>query len=145
MDLDFNNMNDEQFRREFLRFMSFYQKDMEKFIKAYYGNRNPFTSFNDTEEFFNRLGIDINEVNFDGIKDDSSEWETKSWASPNGLTNFRAFRQRLGTDKNLKETDTLDLLKEKLNLAIIDENYENAAKIKKLMDSIKKDEVKKKN
>lgn len=142
--LDFNNMNDEQFRREFLRFISFYQKDMEKFIKAYYGNRNPFTPFNETEEFFNRLNMDINEVNFDDIKDDS-EWETKSWTSPNGMTNFRAFRQRIGVDKNLKEINTLELLKQKLNLAIIDEKYENAAKIKKLMDSIKKDEIKKKN
>ena len=115
---------------------------MEKFIKAYYGNRNPFTSFNETEEFFNRLNMDINEVNFDDINDDNSEWETKSWTSPNGMTNFRAFRQRIDMDKNLKEINTLELLKQKLNLAIIEENYENAAKIKKLMDSIKKDETK---
>jgi len=137
-------MDDEQFRKEFLRFISLYQRDMEKFMRTYYGNRNPYGNPNfKPEDLFNKLGINLNDINFDqGINNDGSEWESKNWKSPDGLTNFRSFTHKFGIN-DPKEVNTLDLLKEKLNIAVMEEEYEKAAKIKKLMDSLSEDRLKK--
>jgi len=140
--MEFNNMDDEQFRKEFLRFISLYQRDMERFMRTYYGNRNPYENLR-PEDLFNKLGINLNDMDFDkGINDDGSAWESKSWNSPDGLTNFRSFTQKFGME-NPREVNTIDLLKEKLNIAVMNEEYEKAAKIKKLMDSLTEDKVKK--
>lgn len=155
-DFGFNGMSDEEFRREFIKFLTQYQFGLEDFMKKTYESKNfmsdPFTfsieNLNDNylKNIFRSLnneGMDI-----ENGEDESGSWEKRSWTSPDGNSSFSSysrnsyynpFNGKVDFNKNDNEIDTIKLLESKLNKAIMDEKYEDAAKIRDLINSLKKD------
>jgi hypothetical protein len=157
-DFGFNGMNDEEFREEFLRFLNTYQSTLESFMKKNYSSpKNYFvgpSSFG--MEPFNldslkKLINEINEnMNVEKGDDENGSWVKKNWSSPDGSTFFNSFSRSsyfnpFGEGLNLdekyetEEVDTIKLLERKLNKAISRERYEDAAKIRDLIKSLKDD------
>lgn len=151
----FNNMSDDEFRREFMRLLNMYQSGMDNFMKEMYGsfefpvreNRNPYTPMSE-EEFLRKYFGDIPSGSTNGTYDDGSNWEKRSWTSPDGSRSYRSFRRsftspmegKTSQNEDISNVDTLKLLETKLNKAIIDEKYEDAAKIRDLINSLKNDQ-----
>jgi excinuclease UvrABC helicase subunit UvrB len=154
-DFGFNNMNDDEFRKEFMRFLNTYQASLEGFMKKNYNSKNFMNN-----PFFNILPIDDQELknilkniednlNVERGEDDNGEWEKHSWQSPDGSSSFSSYTRNsfynpfdgsVKFKEDPEEIDTLKLLKRKLNKAIDEENYENAAKIRDLINSLKEDD-----
>lgn len=151
MNLDFNNMDDEQFRKEFMRFLTMYQSSIQNLM-----NRNKGSNY-----FMNPFGMDENAIKkiFDNIQDDlniergedeDGEWDKKNFTSPDGKNYFTFSRSSFYNPfdgntpfkREQKEMSTLELLDLKMKNAIIGEKYEDAAKIRDLIKSLKEDENK---
>lgn len=152
----FNGMDDEEFRREFMKFLNMYQSGLDNFMKKTYNNKN-YNSFFSIDPFDTSSLRDlfklINKENIDTEKggDENGEWERNYWQSPDGNTSFNSyiksyyydpFEDRLNFKNNKKEINTIKLLENKLNKAIMDENYESAAKIRDLINNLKEDKEK---
>jgi hypothetical protein len=150
----FNNMSEDEFRKEFLKFLNMYQSGMDNFMKKHYGtpkNTDPFyfgIEPLDYETLRKMLGDVSENININKGEDDKGEWETKSWTSPDGSSSFSSFSRnsyfnpfdgKVRFKKEEQEIDTVKLLSKKLNQAIMDEKYEDAAKIRDLIKSLQED------
>ena len=152
MDLNFNNMDDEQFRKEFMRFLTMYKSNIQNLMNRNKSNDyfiNPFCMDEDMiKKIFNNIKDDLN---IDRGEDEEDEWEKRNFSSPDGKSNFSSFSRggfynpfdgSVSFKNQQKEMDTLQLLDMKMRNAIIDEKYEDAAKIRDLIKSLKEDENK---
>jgi len=154
----FNDMSDEEFRREFMKFLTTYQSGLENYIRETYNNNKSFKSnpFLSAESFDNGSLMDLfkglNKEGMDterGINDDDGEWEKRSWQSPDGSSSFSSFSKNYNFNpfdgggvtfgQNPDDISTIKLLEGKLKKSIIDENYENASKIRDLINNLKED------
>jgi len=139
MDLNFNNMDDEQFRKEFMKFLTKYQSSIKNLMNRNKGNDYFINPFNMDEDMIKKI--------FNNIQDDlnTSENEMGDFRNINfsrgDFPMYPNFKIRPFDDEQ-KEMDTLQLLDMKMRNAIIDEKYEDAAKIRDLIKSLKEDENK---
>jgi len=154
----FNGMDDEEFRREFMRFLTMYQSGLENFMKKTYNNKgfnqNQFFSIDpfDTDSLRDLLkAINKEDMDIERGEDETGEWEKSSWKSPDGSSSFNSysrssfynpFEGKVNFKQNPEDIDTVKLLENKLNKAIMDENYESAAKIRDLINNLKEDKEK---
>jgi hypothetical protein len=149
-DFGFNDMSDEDFRKEFLKLISMYQSGFDRFMKNGFSNRNfmsnPFFNIEPIDDsLINEILKNINkDMDIERGEDDMGEWERRSWQSPDGSSSFNVYRSGFnfgdgGFKQKSEEVDTLKLLKRKLNKAIDEEKYEDAAKIRDLINSLKED------
>jgi len=139
------NFNDDDFKKEFMRFLKMYESEMNKFNDYFEGSKN-----NGIEDPLNELMKMLNAdmgINTKNGSDELGDWEKKSWSSPDGKTHYNSFTRSFSNEPsnyefnpyfNEKEVDTIELLEKKLKQAVIDEDYENAAKIRDLINSLKK-------
>lgn len=139
MDLNFNNMDDEQFRKEFMKFLTTYQSSIKNLMDRNKGNDYFINPFNMDEDMIKKI--------FNNIQDDlnTSENEMGDFRNINfsrgDFSMYPNFKIRpFGGEQ--KEMDTLQLLDMKMRNAIMDEKYEDAAKIRDLIKSLKEDENK---
>lgn len=162
----FNDMSDEEFRRMFTKILNDRQKEIERFLRAFYGDgsRDGFSGQSRSDRFFgdldhNRMRMDhedfftifpgffdtsMDDMNIEKGDDELGPWENKSWTSPDGSTSYNSFKRYFnGSDYNNRnkqsDIDTVKLLEMKLNKAITEEKYEDAAKIRDLINSLKED------
>ncbi len=150
-DFGFNGMGDDEFKKEFMRFLNMYQSSVNGFMKKNYADKNfmnnPFFNIKplSNEELENML----NNINDSFNKNETEGWEGNSWESPDGSNPFKKFihNNPLGGNNNKhdSEIDTFKLLDNKLRSAIINENYEDAAKIRDLINNLKEDQKKENN
>ena len=153
---EFNGMDDEEFRKEFMKFLTTYQAGLENFMKKNYidksFNSNPFFNINhifddsSLKDLFKMMNID--DMNIEKGGDENGNWEKRSWFSPDGSSSFNSysrssyynpFEGKVNFKENDDEIDTFKLLEKKLNKAIMDEKYESAAKIRDLINNLKED------
>ena len=141
MNLDFNNMDDEQFRKEFMRFLNLYQSSMEDFIDKSEKKGNGLF-------LYNPLGFDENMIRkiINNINEDMSNKDDLKRQLPDNYMNsiMGYFNNEKSYNKEPKKLNTIDLLNKKLYQSISKEDYESAAKIRDLIESLKKDNVKEK-
>ncbi len=140
---EFNEEFNEDFNEEFTRFLNLYKKGLENLLNGLYDydtkNIQPLDN-----NLFNQIMKDLseNKKTISG-SDDSGVWEKSEWVSPDGLTYFNSFTKSYYGDKHVNkktnEQDTITLLENELNKAVIDERYEDAAKIRDLIQSFKSD------
>jgi len=149
----FNNMSDDEFRKEFIRILNMYQSGMSNFMRDMYGQQDtnsrlgfmrPMNEDDFIRNFFSQMP---NEFNEDKGLDDNGSWESKNWSSPDGSRNYRYYKKNFfgpeDRERN-QEMDTVKLLESKLNKAIQEEKYEDAAKIRDLIISLKPEDKKNK-
>lgn len=163
----FNSMSDDEFRRIFSKILNERQREMKKFLNSFYGNDffNPRGGFsgqsknlpffedydimkNGPESFYNIFNNFFNQSTDDmEIKrgnDEFGPWENKSWTSPDGTTSYNSFKRYFHNPEETEENfqndlDTIKILEMKLNKAVKEEKYEEAAKIRDLINSLKED------
>jgi excinuclease UvrABC helicase subunit UvrB len=150
----FNGMSDEEFRKEFMKFLNLYQSGLESFMKKTYKPRglgfmsNPFFNIQPMDDdMLREIFKNLDNVNSEFGDDVDGEWEKKSWMSPYGSSSFSSYTKsfydqpesKYSPKKNQNELDTIKLLETKLNKAVFDEKYEDAAKIRDLIKSLKED------
>lgn len=155
----FNGMDDEEFKRDFMRFLNMYQSGLDNFIKKNYlrseepFNKSIFFNFDpiDDDVLRNILKQKSDEMDIEKGSDEMGEWEKRSWQSPDGSSSFNSYSRNSffnpfeGKVRFKEESDdvtTLRLLERKLNNSIQEERYEDAAKIRDLIKSFKKDSEK---
>ena len=142
MNLDFNNMDDEQFRKEFMKFLTMYQSSIQNFMNTNKKNKpfnNPFDIdsdyikkiFKNIDKDINIDGYDMGRMNFDPQEGFSSYSRSGSFNPFDGTVRFK---------KEEEELNTLQLLDKKLRDSIINEDYEQASKIRDLINSLKEDD-----
>lgn len=150
MNLDFNNMDDEQFQKEFIKFLTLHQSSIKNLIESNKKN-NPFNPFNSKnnfdvdEDYIKRIFNNIhNNLNLNN----DEEWERKDFTDPNGKEDFSSFSRSgfynpfdgtVRFNEKQQEMGTLELLDVKLKESIMNEDYENSAKIRDLINSLKED------
>lgn len=161
--LGFNGMNDEEFRREFMKFLTTYQSGLEDFMRQNYNDRHytPKPFFNiepfDNDSLKDLLkAISRDSLNIERGNDENGEWEKRSWQSPDGSSLFNSYIKNSyhnpfggkGHSNTFREStedmDTLKLLENKLKEAVVYEKYESAAKIRDLINNLKEDKKKEK-
>lgn len=147
-DFGFNGMNDEEFRKEFMRFLNMYQSGLDGFMKDNQSKKNfmnnPFFGIKplSDEEFKNILNSLNSSFDFDKNggnpfkQPKESKFYEKFTYNPYGSSRF---------EREDEEIDTLKLLDKKLKESIIDENYEDASKIRDLINNLKEDRKKENN
>lgn len=140
-DFRFNDWNDEFFKKEFLKFLNEHEKKMSEFMRQMY-NQNPEENndFKKINDYLNKITGDFNQEQSNTESfDDLNSWDKSSWFSPNGSSMFTSYSRDFNPNldkKNLEKFSTLELLEEKLNKSIINEDYESAAKIRDLIKDI---------
>jgi hypothetical protein len=169
----FNNrmMNDEEFKREMERA----QKDFQELMRTLLSQRNYGTPLDfriiplNQKDFGNEFKIPDNEMDVEKGQDESGEWETKNWTSPDGSISFSSFsrsssigdmfdlpdeiterwKERYTKKREIKDNSEelkkikLAKLKTALDRAVEQEKYEKAAEIKKMMDELKSEKKEK--
>lgn len=140
-DFRFNDWNDEFFKKEFLKFLNEHEKKMNDFMKQMYSQKPKENGeFNKINDYINRLMGNFNQdQNIEGFNDDFNKWEKSSWLSPDGSSMFTSYSRDFDPKfkkENLNNFSTLELLEEKLKKSIINEDYENAAKIRDLIKDL---------
>ena len=149
----FNNMDDEEFRKEFMKFLNMYQSGLENFMKKTYNTRgfmsNPFFNIHPMDDdMLKDIFKNLDDVNTESGTDENGEWEKKNWSSPDGKSSFSSytrnsfynpFEGKVKFKDNPEEVDTVKLLEKKLNESVMKEDYESAAKIRDLIKSLKED------
>lgn len=146
----FNDMGDDDFRKEFMKFLKLYGNGLQDFIKKSYLDDTDnllkkslfiFEPMNtETQERIDN--IDKEELNVEGEVDKGGEWEKRSWSSPDGSYHFSSFSRFKGRKKFEPRTirediNTIELLEKKLVESVNQERYEDAAKIRDLIKSFK--------
>ncbi len=136
MDLNFNNMDDEEFRKEFMKFLTTYQSSIKNLMDRNKGNDYFINPFNMDEDMIKKI--------FNNIQNDFNTGENEMGDFRNinfSRGNFDMYPKFKSHDfgGEQKEMDTLQLLDMKMKNAIINENYEDAAKIRDLIKSLKED------
>jgi hypothetical protein len=170
------DMDDEEFRRLFTRIMNQRQRQMEQFLRNFYGmGYNPLgpstprdnnlsgrtsNRTGESDEFFdmfrNMFGNSLNDMgmNMGNSEIDEDGWETRNWTSPDGSMSFSSSSRIFSMDpdeaekifgsKPVKE-DSIEVLTQKMQKAIDEERYEDAADfrddIKALKEKRKNDET----
>lgn len=153
-------MEDEDFRRRFMGIIGGYQRDYDSIMKLLWGmNNNPFndpysglsSSFNPDRNSFLK-GLDFTAFNEDG-------WNSEHWTSPDGKTHISSFTRSMGPEEfynmskgrnrrkkeeELPKEYVIELLENKLNEALSEENYEEAASLRDTIKSLKEGEKPKK-
>jgi len=151
-------MEDEDFRKRFMGIIGGYQRDYEGIMKLLWGmNNNPFndpysglsSSFNPDKNLFLR-NLDFTAFNEDG-------WNSEHWSSEDGKTHISSYTRSIGPEdyyhmtrgKKRKEEElpkeyVIELLQNKLDEAISEENYEEAASLRDTIKSLKDGEKTKK-
>jgi excinuclease UvrABC helicase subunit UvrB len=146
-DFNFNGMSDDEFKKEFMRFLNYYQDSMKEFMRGPFGYDDFIKLNTNNENPYENLFKNISNEDMDIQKgsDQHGEWEKRSWSSPDGKKQFTSFTRNSGFNPknntfmdNVDSIDTLTLLKNKLNKAVINEDYEDAAKIRDLIKSLEK-------
>ena len=142
----FNNMDDDEFRKEFIRFLNEHQRKMSDFMKQMYGvEDSPKIKKNyDLKDYLDLLAqMNLKDINREKGEDEFGSWEQSNWISPDGTSRFSSFSRDFNPYKynNFREEeetklDTMDLLEKKLNKSIMIEDYESAAKIRDLIKSL---------
>ena len=153
-DYKFNGMDDDELMREFIKMLNMYQSSMERYMKKTNENRgfmaNPFFNIlpigdDEIKEMFKNIEDNLN---IEKGGDDNSEWEKRTWKSPDGSSSYSSFSRnsfynpfdgKVKFKENTDEIDTIQLLEKKLNKSIENEKYEDAAKIRDLINSLKED------
>lgn len=152
-------MDDDEFRKLFTRIMKERQKEMDKFLRGFYGmgfnplnfpqspsSRDNGTTTGNTEDndrmydmftklFGNGFGDAGNNTNEDG-------WDNKNWMSPDGSMSFSSSSRVFKMDPDEanrvfgdgEKEDPIDVLKNKMAIAVEEQRYEDAAKLR---DAIK--------
>jgi hypothetical protein len=144
-------MSDDEFRREFLRILNMYKGGMDSYMKKFYGGDNNFSNniggVNEEDIFKKFFGQMPDDMNIErGIDDDGSDWESKEWSSPDGLSGFRSYRRHNFTNPMLNrhmeedELDTVEVLNKRLRKAVDEEKYEEASKIHKLIKQLNEED-----
>lgn len=145
-EFNFNNMGDDEFRREFMKFLSNYKSGLDNFFKNDFNWMDHYKKRNNLNEDILKNILD--NLNLQSGKDDDGEWEKRYWQSPDGLSHFSSFTRtsnynpfngQVNFNNENTNLDTIKLLESKLNKAIMDEKYEDAAKIRDLITSLKVD------
>jgi excinuclease UvrABC helicase subunit UvrB len=129
----FNGMDDEDFKREFIKFLNMYQSSLDSFMKKNYNNNS----------FMNNPFFGITPISEEDLRNISNSFNFKE--GDDFFKKFihnNPFGEPSDTKKNETEIDTLTLLDEKLKLAIINEKYEDASKIRDLIINLKEDQKK---
>lgn len=144
MYLDFNNMDDEQFRKEFMEFLTMYQSSIQNFMNKNKNNNplnNPFDIDSDyIKKIFKNINKDIN-IDMDGYDMGRMNFDPqKDFSSFNGSGSYNPFDGTVRFKKEEEELNTLQLLDKKLRNSIINEDYEQASKIRDLINSLKEDD-----
>jgi excinuclease UvrABC helicase subunit UvrB len=145
-DFNFNNMDDEEFRKHFMKFINMYQSSLEGFMKNNYDKTNFMNN-----PFFNIKPLSDEELQkiLNSLNDSFSMGGEEPWKNQQNSNFFKKFNYNpYGNDrfeKEDEEVDTLKLLDKKLKESIINEKYEDAAKIRDLINNIKKDREKENN
>ena len=161
----FNNrmLNDEEFKKE----MEKAQKDFQELMRMMLSQRNFGTPLDfriiplNPKDFRKDFDIPENEMDVEKGQDESGEWESKTWTSPDGSISYSSFsrssnfddevnlpdeiakrwRQKLNRKKESSpeeiKNEKLAKLKIALDRAVEQERYEKAAEIKKIMDELK--------
>lgn len=152
---EFNDMGDEEFKKEFMRFLNMYQSGLESFMKKTYNPRglgfmsNPFFNIQPiNDDMLKEIFKSLDGMNAESGEDENGEWEKKKWTSPDGKSSFSSytrnsfynpFENKVNFNGETEETDTIKLLEKKLNKVIAEEDYESAAKIRDLIKSLKEE------
>jgi hypothetical protein len=130
---NFNSDDYDDFRKEFIKFLSMYQSGLDNFFGDNFFNVKPITG-------------SIKGLTIESGLDKYGEWEKSSWTSEDGLTSYTSFVRSSGSnrkDENTsgvgRKTETIQLLESKLDKAILEENYEEAAKIRDLIKSLREE------
>ena len=164
-------MNDEEFRKE----MEKAQKDFQELMRMMLSQRNFGTPLDfriiplNPKDFKKDFDIPENEMDVEKGQDESGEWESKTWTSPDGSISYSSFsrssnfddevnlpdeiaerwKERLNKKKesNPEELKNVKLAKLKIALdrAVEQERYEKAAEIKKIMDELKSEKKEENN
>jgi hypothetical protein len=169
----FNNrmLNDEEFKKE----MEKAQKDFQELMRMMLSQRNFGTPLDfriiplNPKEFRKDFDIPENEMDVEKGQDESGEWESKTWTSPDGSISFSSFSRSSNFDDEVDLPDEIaERWKEKLNRkkennpeelknvklaklkialdrAVEQERYEKAAEIKKIMDELKSEKKEENN
>lgn len=152
---EFNGMSDEEFKKEFMKFLNMYQSGLESFMKKTYNPKglgftsNPFFNIQPIEDdMLKDIFKNLDGMNTESGEDENGEWEKKNWTSPDGKSSFSSytrnsfynpFENKVNFKGEPEETDTIKLLEKKLNKVIMEEDYESAAKIRDLIKSLKEE------
>lgn len=133
--LNFNNMDDDSFRKDFLNFLNQHQKRMSDFMKRMYDEQDL-----NSNETFNNIISKINRENTDTYGEDDM-WGVNKWDSETNSINYDSFLREFNPYKEIKpqshnRVTTMELLESKLNKAVMKEDYESAIKIRDLMKSL---------
>ena len=96
--LNFNNMDDESFREDFLKFLNQHQKRMNDFMKRMY-NENGYS-----DETLNNIISKINRNDMDeqNGEDEFGRWRGSSWTSEDDSINYDSFFREFNPYKELK-------------------------------------------
>ena len=169
----FNNrmLNDEEFKKEMERA----QKDFQELMRMMLSQRNFGTPLDfriiplNPKDLKKDFDIPENEMDVEKGQDESGEWESKTWTSPDGSISYSSFsrssnfddevnlpdeiaerwKERLNRKKesNPEELKNVKLAKLKIALdrAVEQERYEKAAEIKKMMDELKSEKKEENN
>jgi hypothetical protein len=165
MNEDFRNlfggdMDDEEFRRLFTRIMNQRQRQMEHFLRIFYGlgngpmdfplspssrdngisGRTPSEPNNENDVFDMFKNMFGNGVDFGNSEIDEDGWETRNWTSPDGSMSFSSSSRVFNMDPDEaervfgggpeKKEDSIEILTQKMNKAILEERYEDAAQFR---------------
>ena len=133
----FNGMDDEDFKREFMKFLNMYQSSLDSFMKKNYNNNN----------FMNNPFFSISSISEEDLRnmDNSFNFMEGDEDFFKKIIHNNPFGGHSRTKKNETDIDTLTLLDSKLKLAIMDEKYEDASKIRDLIINLKEDQKKENN
>ena len=164
-------MNDEEFRKE----MEKAQKDFQELMRMMLSQRNFGTPLDfriiplNPKDFKKDFDIPENEMDVEKGQDESGEWESKTWTSPDGSISYSSFSRSSNFDDEVNLPDEIaERWREKLNRkkesspeeiknvklaklkialdrAVEQERYEKAAEIKKMMDELKSEKKEKNN
>jgi hypothetical protein len=128
------DLNDEQFREEFIKLINLHKQSMDKFMKSFYDDSffttKPFIGFfmdntPNPNEFKTEFGVD-----------DFGNWEKREWSSEDGSTKITSFNRHFNIEPEQQREEPLDLLRYKMKLAVEKENYEEAAKYRDAIKAI---------
>jgi hypothetical protein len=132
----------DEWSKEFMKFMMAYRQRMEEFMNKNYSEfSDPFLLGDTYGDLIKRMFSNLNTND----EVDENGWEKKSWSSPDGSIHFESYSKNNPYEpksKTQSETtmDTINLLEVKLRQAVQNENYEDAAKIRDLIKSLKDDD-----
>lgn len=147
-DFNFNWMDGDDFEKKFMEFLNAHQSGLENFMKEKFVPKNPFNNHPTDGDILREVFKNLNGMNINLGGDVNGVWKEKTWVSPNGRSLINSYtwnpsnnplENRFKFNQSNEETDTLKLLEKKLNVAVTEEDYESAAKVRDLIKLLKED------